>query len=151
MVVAWRICKARHAATTFTGEGAAISGGRWNSRGIRLVYLSASQSLALLENLVHVNPAIPLKLVAFKVEIPEALILELNSNELPSNWSEYPAPPHVQRIGDKWVEAESSAVLAVPSVIVPAERNYLFNPSHPDSKKVRFTGPVNFPVDSRLL
>jgi RES domain-containing protein len=151
MLEAWRICKSRHAATAFTGEGAAIAGGRWNSPGIRLVYVSASQSLALLENLVHVNPAVPIKLVAFHIKFPSALVKVLDLADLPSNWAESPAPVASQKVGDAWVAAGDSAVLALPSVIVPGERNYLLNPAHPDFKKVEVRGPADFPVDPRLL
>ena len=151
MLEAWRICKSRHAATAFTGEGAAIAGGRWNSPGIRLVYVSASQSLALLENLVHVNPAVPFKLVAFHIKFPPSLVTVLELADLPANWAESPAPVASQKVGDTWVTAGDSAVLSLPSVIVPGERNYLLNPAHPDFKKIEIRGPADFPVDPRLL
>lgn len=151
MVEAWRICKARHAATAFTGEGAAIAGGRWNSPGTRVVYVSATQSLALLENLVHVNPAVPFKLVAFRLQIPKAVIKVLGLGDLPPEWSQSPAPVAGQKLGDAWVLGAESVVLGLPSVIVPGEMNYLLNPAHPDFKRIKIEGPANFPVDPRLL
>ena len=54
---AWRLVKARHAAGAFDGEGARLHGGRWNSRGARVVYVSSSRSLAALELLVHLEIA----------------------------------------------------------------------------------------------
>ena len=54
-VVAWRIFKPKHEATAFTGEGARLYGGRWNSKGTSMVYAASSQSLAALELLVHLD------------------------------------------------------------------------------------------------
>ncbi|HSJ04518.1 MAG TPA: RES family NAD+ phosphorylase [Verrucomicrobium sp.] len=151
VVEAWRICKAKHAGTAFSGGGAAIAGGRWNSRGVRVVYTSASQSLALLENLVHVNPAVTFHLVAFRLKIPVDMILDIEMGQLPPNWRDSPPPMTVQKIGDVWANSSRSAVLGLPSVIVPGERNYLLNPGHPDFRHITVDGPVDFPVDPRLI
>ena len=67
MLRAWRIVKAKHAATAFSGEGAVLTGGRWNSRGVRVVYASSTLSLAVLESLVHLNPPVVFKYVAFRL------------------------------------------------------------------------------------
>jgi len=67
MPEAWRIVKAKHAATAFSGEGAAKTGGRWNSRGVPVVYASSTKSLAALETLVHLNPPMPFKYVVFRL------------------------------------------------------------------------------------
>ena len=58
---AWRMVKEKHAATASDGEGAWLFGGRWNSRGTRGVYTSATLSLAALESLVHLNPPVAFK------------------------------------------------------------------------------------------
>jgi RES domain-containing protein len=49
---------------------------------------------------------------------------------LPSDWRSSPAMPEVQQLGDDWVESNTSAVLRVPSAIVPSESNFLLNPDH---------------------
>jgi len=61
MPEAWRIVKAKHAATAFFSDGAARTGGRWNSRGVRMIYASSTKSLAALETLGHLNPPVPVK------------------------------------------------------------------------------------------
>ena len=71
---AWRIVKAKHAATAFDGEGARLFGGRWNSPGTRMIYTSATLSLAALESLVHLSPPVLFKYVAIPVEFDESLI-----------------------------------------------------------------------------
>jgi len=70
---------------------------------------------------------------------------------LPPNWREYPAPPQLQAIGDKWVRSKRSAVLRVPSVIVPGEHNYLLNPEHPKFRRIVVGKPEKFALDLRLL
>jgi RES domain-containing protein len=147
----WRIVKAKHAATAFSGDGAAKTGGRWNSRGVRVVYTSSTKSLAALETLVHLNPPVPFKYVAFRLQFNAALIENVPLNRLPADWRVEPPPPSTKAIGDAWVREVRSAVLALPSVIVPGELNYLLNPAHPAFKKISIGKPERFAFDPRLL
>lgn len=149
MIQAWRIVKERHAATAFSGEGARLYGGRWNSAGASVVYTSGSKALAALEALVHLNPPVIFKYVAIPIEFDDA-ILEAAS-ALPTDWREQPPPPSTRDMGDLWVKESRSAVLEVPSVIVPVEPNYLLNPAHPDFTKILIGTPEPFAFDPRLL
>jgi RES domain-containing protein len=79
MPEAWRIVKARHAATAFSGKGAADNGGRWNSRGVAVVYASITKSLAVLESLVHLNPPVRFKSVVFRLQFEDALVENFRS------------------------------------------------------------------------
>jgi RES domain-containing protein len=148
---AWRIVKAKHAATAFDGEGARLFGGRWNSPGTRMIYTSATLSLAALESLVHLSPPVLFKYVAIPVEFDESLIETLPASALPADWTEEPPSPSTKSIGDRWVKEARSAVLEVPSVIINAEPNYLLNLEHRDFKKVSIGKPVPFAFDPRLL
>jgi len=148
---AWRIVKETYAATAFDGEGAWRFGGRWNSQGTRVVYTSATLSLAALESLVHLNPPMAFKYVAIPVEFDEALLEVMTPADLPLDWTEEPPPPATMAIGDQWVKASRSAVLELPSAIIQAEPNYLINPAHPDFKKIRIGKPKPFSFDPRLL
>ena len=147
---AWRIVKEKHAAAAFTGEGAAKTGGRWNSRGVFLVYTSSTRSLATLETLVHLNPPVLFKYIAFPVRFEDALVEIFPATNLPADWRSEPPPPVTKAIGDIWVKAARSAVLALPSVIT-GDTNYLLNPAHPDFKKVNIGQPAPFVFDPRLL
>ena len=151
MPEAWRIVKAKHAATAFSGEGAAKTGGRWNSRGVPVVYASGTKSLAALEILVHLNPPVPFQYVAFRLQFDAALVENIPLNRLPADWRVEPPPPSTKAIGDAWVREVRSAVLALPSVIVPGELNYLLNPVHPAFKKISIGKPERFAFDPRLL
>lgn len=148
---AWRIVKERHAATAFDGAGAWLFGGRWNSRGTRVVYTSATLSLAALESLVHLNPPVAFRYMAIPVEFEEALVEAIHVASLPAEWTDEPPPPCTMGIGDLWVRESRSAVLELPSAIIQAEPNYLLNPAHPDFKKIALGKPVPFSFDPRLL
>jgi RES domain-containing protein len=140
-----------HGSTAFDGEGAWRFGGRWNSRGTRTVYTSATLSLAALETLVHLNPPVAFKYVAIPIEFDEALVETFATSDLPADWNEEPPPPSTAEIGDRWVKESRSAVLELPSVIIPAEPNYLLNLAHSDFKRIRIGKPTPFSFDPRLI
>ncbi len=151
MPEAWRLVKAKHAGTAFSGDGAAKAGGRWNSRGVYLVYASASRSLAALETLVHITPLASFRYKFIRMEFGRTLAENLDAGRLPSDWRMEPPPLSTKQVGDAWVHSLRSAVLAVPSVIIPEEFNYLLNPAHPDFRKIEFGEPADFAFDHRLL
>jgi len=147
----WRIVKAKHAATAFSGKGAADNGGRWNSRGVAVVYASLTKSLAVLESLVHLNPPVRFKSVAFRLQFDDALVEKFPLKKLPAHWQVEPPSPSTQQIGDLWVREARSAILALPSAIIPSEANLLLNPAHPAFKKISISKPELFAFDPRLL
>ncbi len=151
MVTAWRIAKRRHAKRAFSGEGARLYGGRWNSPGVAMVYTAQSKSLAALEMVVHLDSSELLeKYVVFEVGIDESLITRVDLSQLPRNWRVDPPPLKVRQIGEAWATARTSAVLQVPSATVPAEYNFLLNPQHPDFPRLKIGKPSPFRVDPRL-
>jgi RES domain-containing protein len=151
MPVGWRIVKAARAATAFDGEGARLYGGRWNSPGHALVYTAENVSLAALELLVHLQESALLASYALlPATFPAAAVTALDAAALPARWKTWPAPARLRQLGDAWLAEGRSAVLAVPSAVVPAERNYLLNPAHPDFRKVTLGAPQRFAFDRRL-
>jgi RES domain-containing protein len=151
MLRAWRIVKEVYAATAFDGQGAWLYGGRWNSQGTRVVYASETQSLAILESLVHLNPSLTFKYMAIPIEFDNKLVESVAVTDLPVDWTEEPPPPSTKRIGDQWLKKARSVVLKLPSVIVQSESNYLINPAHSDFKKINIGKPRSFAIDPRLL
>jgi len=148
---AWRITKQRRAKTAFSGEGARLYGGRWNSAGVPVVYVAESQSLAVLEVLVHLDaPALLEKYVFLEADFDASLLIDLDRSSLPKNWRSDPVPEATRSIGDRWVFSGDSAVLRVPSVLVPGESNFLLNPRHPDFRKIGISRPHAFRFDPRL-
>lgn len=151
MLEGWRIVKEKRLAAAFSGEGAAKTGGRWNSRGVAVVYASATRSLAALETLVHLNPPVMFNYRIIRLEFDESLVERLKLAALPNDWRAEPPPLSTRRLGDAWARALRSAILAVPSVIIPGETNYLLNPAHPDFRKIAIGQPAGFAFDPRLL
>lgn len=150
MPVAWRLVKSVHAATAFSGEGAARTGGRWNSRGRHVVYASETRALALLETLVHLDFPVAFHYVFIRIEFPDAVLTRLETETLPRDWQADPPSGSTRKIGDIWLRKNRSAVLAVPSAIVSEETNFLLNPRHPDFARLKFTAPEPFSLDPRL-
>ena len=91
-------------------------------------------------------------MVAVEIEIPDSVEIERAPlSTLPAEWQVYPAPAFTQQRGTNWVAARRTAVLAVPSAVIPVEYNYLLNPAHRHFSRVRIVGRTPFPLDSRLL
>lgn len=150
-ITAWRIVKQKNEKTAFSGEGARLYGGRWNSPGTAMVYTAQSQSLAVLEMLVHLDSADLLgKYVFFEVTIDDSMVAALDPARLPENWRAEPAPNKLRRLGDDWVTGATSVALRVPSSIIPAESNYLLNPKHPEFAKLQIGKAMPFRYDARL-
>lgn len=153
MIPAFRLCKTRHLATAFSGEGARLNGGRWNSPGLAVVYVASSLSLATLEVLVHLeDPEALARLFSWvPVEIPEDCVEFMDDSMLAEGWSAGEAGIISRSAGDAWLRSRRSAALAVPSVVTPVERNFLLNPAHPRFPEIRIGEPVSFKPDPRLL
>ncbi len=152
MISVWRIDKKGHSASSFSGEGAFLCGGRWNPRGVRVVYAAASLALAALEKFVHLQDAAGgMGFLSFRVDVPEGVkVSHLDPARLPRDWRGVPAPASTQAIGGDWARRNGSAVLRVPSVLIPGEYDYLLNPLHPQFKALRINAPEKFYFDHRM-
>ena len=117
-----------------------------------MVYLASSLALAALELLVHIDYERALSdYLAIPVDFGESLVLNVDPDSLPEDWTRPEALPQTRALGDAWVNSKASALLRVRSVVVPAESNYLFNPTHPDAPLVRIGKPEPFRYDPRLF
>ena len=151
MLTVWRITTARFADTAFSGEGARLYGGRWNPKGWQVVYTAESQSLALLELMVQDDP-LRAHYVLMAAELPADMAqTRIDIEQLPDDWRTLSARGVLQAVGEAWLQAAATAVLSVPSAVVPAERNYLLNPRHPDFARIRIGQPQSLQTDTRLL
>ncbi|MFN0104019.1 MAG: RES family NAD+ phosphorylase [Bryobacteraceae bacterium] len=115
-----RICRAKY--PDLEGKGAAVTGGRWNSKGTAVVYTSSCGALAVLEYRVHTSVD-PADLLLYRLELPESLTVER------AGWM--PDLATSRKFGDVWAASMRSPVLIVPSVVVPHQVNVLLNPAHP--------------------
>lgn len=153
MIRVYRLVKRKWLEQAFDGEGARLYGGRWNSKGKACVYCAGSESLALLEVLVHLGSSSVIAHYAMlELSLAEEQVLNARADILPADWREEPAPPSTASFGDAWLESGQSLALAVPSVIIPREANYLLNLQHPAFKgTVAQARELDFMLDERLL
>ncbi|KQQ65529.1 hypothetical protein ASF84_24885 [Pseudomonas sp. Leaf127] len=132
MIRIYRLIKRRWLAQAFDGEVASRHGGRWNSKGQACVYGAGSQALARLETLMHLNDGAVMRHFAMlELALDEEQVLHLPCADLPADWRGEPAPATTAWLGDQWLASNQSLALAVPSVQVAHEFNYLLNPRYP--------------------
>jgi len=152
VIRAWRVVKSKYAAHAFDGEGSRLHGSRWSSHGVKVVHGSETLSLAILEILVHLQSSTPLPYyVMFSMEFDASLVERVEMPALPANWRASPPPSALQQIGDLWVRRGPSAVLEVPSALIPHERNFLLNPLHADFKRVVISDQMPLDVNVRVF
>lgn len=150
----YRVEREKYINTTLSGIGAALTESyRWNSLSTYLVYTAESRALALLEISVHIDLSedLPTDRFFIEIDIPEDVeVLELAIDELPEKWDSKPPILETQYIGDDFVLQKKAVVLRVPSSIVPPEYNYLINPNHPDSSKIKVISMQRLQFDHRF-
>ncbi|MDB0056761.1 RES family NAD+ phosphorylase [Akkermansiaceae bacterium] len=152
-ITAYRITKTKYASDAFSGEGARLTGGRWNPIGSRMVYLASSLSLATLELFVHTEDhAMLMRLFSYlPITFDSKLIETPKPKDLPKGWDSPEIMASTQIYGGDWLRSKRSAVLAVPSAVTQSEVNYLLNPEHPDFSKIKIGKAVPFQLDPRLV
>ncbi len=92
---------------------------------------------------------VPQQLRLLRVHCPDRLSCpEVLESQLPADWRENQAV--TQKIGTLWLQNTQSALLKIPSVVVPFASNILFNPAHAESRNVNITSELSFDVDPRL-
>jgi RES domain-containing protein len=146
-VTLWRV--SNH--PTLNGAGGLRASGRWHTRGKPIVYSAANPATALLEVLVHAGidlEDIPVTLRYVEIEVPDALEIVRIDKFLGTTWRT--DTERTRQLGDEWLRAAQSALISVPSVVVPATWNVLINPMHPDSKQITITRIHEHPIDPRL-
>lgn len=151
-MILYRLTKTKYLSTAWTGYGAKEAGGRWNSVGTSMVYVSETASLTMLETLVHLHAAHILDyFTLLRIDVPDEQIQGADMDELPENWAAEEAPPELAAYGDAWCFTKSSIALRVPSALSPVEYNYLLNPEHPDFYGIiQKAEAIPFQFDSRL-
>ncbi len=108
-----------------------------------MAYAGSCSALCALDYLAHVS-TMPSGLILMLIEIPETLIIE--------RIADAPVDPLVSRqIGDEWIASKATAILEVPSVLVPRQKNYLINPAHPLCGAIQVVEKAGFAFDTRLL
>ena len=125
---------------------------RWNSKDTKVIYTAESKALACLENVVHRNSkGLQKNFMQMNILVPDEIEMkEIKIGGLNPDWKEFMRMSYTQSIGDEWVRAGETAILKVPSAIVPGDSNFLLNPAHKDFKKIKLLKTLAFQFDSRI-
>ena len=135
-----------------SGIGAKTVGGRWNFKGVAVLYTSSSVSLSMLECLAHFPPAFaPKNMSMATINIPDDSVCEFKISDMPNNWQGVPSPRQLKEMAHQWIKAQEFLILKVPSIIVPNESNYIINPFHTAFSKVTLVEVSPFSFDTRVL
>jgi len=151
-MIVYRLAKAKFS-HDLSGKGAEKSGGRWNSRGVSMIYTSDSRALCTTEVAVHMPLGLlPADYKIITVEIPDSVkILVLPLSKLSADWKSIPHSGSTQEIGDNFIRQNKVCVMKVPSAVVQGDFNFLFNPNHRDFLQINIKKIEDFAFDSRLF
>lgn len=150
-MIVYRLSKSKFS-SDLSGKGAELSGGRWNSKGVAMIYTGESRALCTTEIAVHMPLGnIPTDYEIISIEIPDLLIRELDFTTLPDNWKSFPHQYLTQEIGNKFISDNNYLTLKVPSAVVPGDFNYLINPRHKDFSAIKVLKIEPFEFDERLF
>ncbi len=145
----WRISNHR----TLDGRGGLETSARWHTQGRPIVYLAESVAGALLEVLVHLelgSDHLPKSYRLLKVEVPDDLSVEaLSPKALGETWAK--DETLTRTVGDQWLASKRTALLRVPSAIIPETFNLLLNSAHEESRRLKIVSHREYPWDLRLI
>lgn len=150
----WRIAveAPAYGANDMRGIGAQLTGGRWNTESVPMVYSAASIALAVLETFGHLRAAgLPFNRFLVRIDVPEEVWRAREILVPPGGWDAIPSGSASRSAGDAWCAGHRSALLSVPSVIVPEESNILVNPRHPDARRLAATTVRRWAWDPRFF
>lgn len=150
-MICYRLIRARYKTTKMSCRGAELAGGRWNRKGVPVLYTSDSPSLAALEILVHTNSIDDLinQYCLFQINIPDEDIEIFDIDDINGDWKTSKYTETTQFLGDYMLEHNVLAV-KVPSIVVSMQCNIVLNGLHPKYNKLKTTDPEPFVFDPRL-
>jgi len=147
----FRISKEKHI-KDLTGIGAKLYGGRWNPKGMAILYTSENRSLAALEILIHLDQkTTPEDLKIISLEVPDNLIQKYNEDKFAEIIKRIDANILLNEEGRKWLNSKESLGLIVPSILIPAERNILINPNHKLADEIKILKIDDYKMDERFF
>jgi RES domain-containing protein len=126
--------------------------GRWNSDGKKVIYAAGSVSLAIMENLVRRSGyGFNSDFAIMFIEVPDHIkISTYTPEDLRPGWNDPGSFAVSQPVGDAWYDSMKTAVLKIPSAVVPQEYNYVLNSLHPDYAQIKLVAVTEFVPDERI-
>lgn len=107
-----------------------------------MVYAARDAALAVLEVRVHLD--LPPSLLP-----ADFVLAQIDCGALASDRIDA-LPVNPREIGDSWLASSTTALMEVPSFIVPESSNVLVNPAHVDAQSIRIVSIRPFVFDERL-
>ena len=134
-----------------SGAGSKQYGGRWNEKGISMVYFAATRAMAVMEVLVHVRPEqIAKGFVLAVFDLPDTDVITVDLHNLPKDWKDLAQADELKKIGSLFIKNQKYLTMRAPSTILEEEYNILLNPAHPLAKKVKLIDRRPFEFDRRF-
>ncbi len=150
-MLVYRLYKSTYIAEPLSAEGSRRAGGRWNPKGVPILYTSATPELALLEVVAHLNPSFIPNFHLLVLDIPEEY-RAVSLTELPENWPDEQPDDALPAYLLDWLKQPDVLTVSVPSAIVSRSRNYLLHTLHPSfSDGVKIIENEPFRIDVRVI
>jgi RES domain-containing protein len=151
-IVAWRLDAAMHAPTWDSGIGAEFKGGRWNPKGLKVVYCSFDPSTTILESAVHrgfdVLDTQPFLLTSMVINDP-ADVKVVEPADVPNPAWLHGGIPSAGQQGWGAALLDASPFVAFPSVVSKFSWNVVFRPERA-AGRYRPLAQARLVLDTRL-
>ncbi len=144
----YRITKSQYAGD-LSGYGAFLYGGRWNKKGFHTLYTSSHRSLALLELMAH-TPISILKNEAYiisTIDVPDQISFE----DIDVSEEVLKDIAACQLLAEENMFQKNKLAIIVPSVLVPQEKNYIFNGNHSEIERLKIKDQRELEIDKRYF
>lgn len=148
----FRLSKEEHS-TSLSGIGSAMYPGRWNTKGVEIIYTSTSRALAMAEVLANLYAkTIPENYLMMTIYVPDyTSISVIQQSSLPKGWDANVPNMSSKLIGNKFISDNNYCLLKIPSAAVSGDFNILINPNHNEFANIKIIDKTPFVFDERLL
>lgn len=151
MSTLYRVIRDKYRHEPLSVAGSRLFGGRWNPKGISVLYATSTPELGLVETLAHA-PAVRYEELptywVFSLDVPDDIRC-YGRDELPDYWQDETYERTQGWLKD-WLVTPERLGVAVPSVLVPLSYNVILHPAHALFEQIRVIGQEVQPVNRRL-
>lgn len=134
-----------------SGAGSKQYGGRWNDKGISMVYFAESRAMAVMEVLIHLRPEdMDRDFILATFDVPAEDMLTVKLNSLPQNWKASSEIESLKKIGNQFIKDNNYLLMKVPSVILEEDYNLVVNPNHKNASQIKLIAKRVFKFDERF-
>jgi len=131
-----------------SGKGGLVADGRWHSRGNPVLYCSEHPAVAMLEVLVHINPATaPDDFQLIQIDCPDDIAVfapTVSASHLrDEGWT--------RQTGNEFLSGGDCCLMRIPSAVMPLASNIIVNPLHADAARLAVISVDRHPFDNRLF